>query len=132
MLRLERRADEVYYNGRKLIIVKQAQKGPNHEVIKVEGLPEACGQKWLSLTKLKEGINEIDCQGKSPVVANEKYQLTQVEAEEVRACRARIEEIITEAKKRYVPIPDLKVNPAELTEAEKQAKIEELKKFLGM
>ena len=102
MLELERRNDEVFYNGTKLKINAQASKGPNNEVVYVADLPEANGQKWISLKKLHEGINELECQGRE-VTISKKYVLTPEEAQKVAELQAQIDAIINAAKSRYVP-----------------------------
>lgn len=102
MLVLERKGNEVYFEGRKLTIVAQATKGPNQEVVKIEGLPESNGQKWISLRKLNEGLNELECQAKE-VTSYKKYELTNEEQETIKSLQAQIDEIIENAKKRYVP-----------------------------
>lgn len=102
MLKLERKQDDVFYNGVKLKINAQASKGPNNEVVYVADLPEANGQKWISLKKLHEGINELECQGRE-VTISKKYVLTPEEAQKVAELQAQIDAIINAAKSRYVP-----------------------------
>ena len=102
MLKLERKQNEVFYNGVKLKINAQASKGPNNEVVYVADLPEANGQKWISLKKLHEGINELECQGRE-VTISKKYVLTPEEAQKVAELQAQIDAIINAAKSRYVP-----------------------------
>lgn len=119
MLVLERRGQEVFYQGRKLTIVAQASKGDNKEVVKIEGLEGSNGQKWVSLTKLKEGINEVETQGK--VMNSKKYVLTLEETQQIEALQAQIDAIIENAKKRYVPHKDIK-----------EMSIEELENFIKL
>ena len=102
MLKLEKLNNEVFYNGVKLKINAQASKGPNNEVVYVADLPEANGQKWISLKKLHEGINELECQGRE-VTISKKYVLTPEEAQKVAELQAQIDAIINAAKSRYVP-----------------------------
>lgn len=128
MLKLVRTGDEVYFEGRKLVINAQASKGPNNEVVKIEGLPGSNGQKWLSLSKLKEGENEFECEARKFSKA-QKYTLTAEEQEEVDRLQARIDEIIENAKSRYVPMPNLSVDPSKLSEEERLALIEQIKKY---
>lgn len=45
MLELERKGREVFCKGRKLTIVEQKTKGPNKEVVKVDGLEGSKRQK---------------------------------------------------------------------------------------
>lgn len=119
MLVLERKGQEVFYQGRKLTIVAQASKGDNKEVVKIEGLEGSNGQKWVSLTKLKEGINEVETQGK--VMNSKKYVLTLEETQQIEALQAQIDAIIEVAKKRYVPHKDIK-----------EMSIEELENFIKL
>lgn len=119
MLVLERKGQEVFYQGRKLTIVAQASKGDNKEVVKIEGLEGSNGQKWVSLTKLKEGINEVETQGK--VMNSKKYVLTLEETQQIEALQAQIDAIIENAKKRYVPHKDIK-----------EMSIEELENFIKL
>ena len=102
MLVLERKGDEVFCEGQKLTIVKQATKGPGKEVVKVDGLAGANGQKWVSLSKLNEGLNEIETSAHERVVG-QKYELTQEEKDEIAMYQSKIDSIIENAKKRYVP-----------------------------
>lgn len=129
MLVLERKGSEVFCNGQKLTIVAQATKGPGKEVVKVAGLEGSNGQKWVSLSKLVEGINEIECNGRE--VGAQRYTLTTEEAQEVKELQARIDEIIANAKARYIAKPNLNFNPANLTEAQKLAKIAELEAYVA-
>lgn len=113
MLKLERKGNEVFYEGKKLTIVAQATKGPNKEVVKIDGLEGSNGQKWISLVKLKEGINEIECTAREVTTTSVGgYSYTPEEAEELKKLEARIAEIKAAAKARYVAKPKL------LTEAE--------------
>lgn len=128
MLKLVRTGDEVYFEGRKLVINAQASKGPNNEVVKIEGLPGSNGQKWISLSRLKEGENEFECEARKFSKA-QKYTLTAEEQEEVDRLQARIDEIIENAKSRYVPMPNLSVDPSKLSEEERLELIEQIKKY---
>lgn len=131
MLKLERIENEVYYEGKKLTIVPQSTKGPNMEVVKIEGLPGSNGQKWVSLRKLHEGINEIECQAKE-VTTHKKYQLTEEEQNEINTLQSRIDEIIENAKRRYVEKPNLNLDPSKLTLEERLAEVEKLKAYYGL
>lgn len=132
MLVLERKGSEVFCKGVKLTIVPQATKGPNKEVVKVAGLEGSNGQKWVSLAKLKEGINELECQGREVTYSTKSYQLTQEEAQEVKELQARIDAIIEGAKARYVKKPNLALDPSKLSEEERLAQIELIKKYYGL
>lgn len=129
MVVLERKGNEVFCNGQKLTIVAQATKGPNKEVVKIAGLEGANGQKWISLTRLVEGINEIECNGRE--VTTQKYTLTQEEKEEIESLQARIDEIINHAKSRYVAKPNLNVDPSKLTQEQKLALAAQLEAYLA-
>lgn len=128
---LNRIDDTVYFNDTKLTIVKQESKGTGKEVVKIAGLPGSNSQKWISLTKLQQGINEITCQGRE-VISTSRYTLTAEEKELVWQLQADIDAIISKAKSRYVAKPNLDVNPSEMTEEERIAKLEEIKKFYNL
>lgn len=131
MLVLERKGNEVFCNGQKLTIVTQATKGPGKEVVKVQGLEGSNGQKWVSLSKLVEGLNEIECQGRE-VVSTQKYTLTQEERERVNQLQSEIDSIINKAKERYVSKPNLNMDPSKLTEEERLALIDQITKYYGL
>ena len=59
MLVLTRKGVDVFHDKVKLTVVAQATKGANKEVVKIDGLPGSNGQKWISLSTLKEGINNL-------------------------------------------------------------------------
>jgi hypothetical protein len=103
-MELTRIGKDVYHNNVKLTRVDQASKGPNNEVIKIEGLPGSNGAKWISLSKLKEGSNEIQVQGKV-ITSTGSYTLTPQEKEEVDRLTARINQIKDAARSRYVGKP---------------------------
>lgn len=131
MITLERINDEVFFEGKKLTIVAQATKGPGKEVVKIEGLPGSNGQKWISLKRLEQGINEIQCEARE-VTVGAKYKLTAEEQARVNELQNEIDEIINAAKARYVAKPDMNIDPSKMTEAERKAKIAELKAYLGI
>lgn len=131
MMKLERINDEVFFEGKKLTIVAQATKGPGKEVVKIEGLPGSNGQKWISLKRLEQGINEIQCEARE-VTVGAKYKLTAEEQARVNELQNEIDEIINAAKARYVAKPDMNIDPSKMTAAERQAKIAELKAYLGI
>lgn len=117
MLELTRKGQDVYHKGIKLTRVDQATKGPGNEVIKIEGLPESNGQKWVSLRQLKEGINQIQTKGRQ-VVSTTTYILNPTEKAEVDKLQARINQIKDAARLRYQAQPKFKpvdkMNPTEL------------------
>lgn len=132
MLKLTRKGNEVFFEGKKLTIVPQATKGPNKEVVKIAGLEGSNGQKWYALAKLKEGENEVECQGREVVVTGKAYQLTEEESKKVKDLQAQIDAIIEAAKARYVAKPKLDVDPSKMTQTEREAKMAELKKYYGL
>ena len=129
MLVLERNGAQVFHNGVELKINEQRSKGPNNEVVWIGDLNEANGQKWISLSRLNEGINEIVAKGRV-VKSSKKYELTLEEAEEVALLQEKIDNIIKVAKARYVAKPNLNVKVDELSEEEKDALIEQLQSYL--
>lgn len=128
MLVLERKGNEVFCDGKKLTINAQASKGPNKEVVSIKGLEGSNGQKWVSLSRLVEGTNEIETQARE-VTISKKYSLTEAEQKKVDKLQAEIDSIIEVAKSRYVPnlsVKDLEKN----TSLTKEQKIEYLQKLL--
>lgn len=120
MIKLTRKGRDVFHEGTKLTRVDQATKGPGNEVIKIDGLEGSNGAKWISLSKLQEGENEIEVKGK--VVTNSgSYTLTQSEKDEMAKLQKRIDEIKAIGRKRY----EL-TKPRDLT----KMSIEELEAYL--
>jgi len=107
MLELIRSGLEVTCNSRKLTVVAQATKGANNEVVKIEGLPGANGAKWISLSKLQEGKNEVETKGRD-VTAHITYTLNMVEKAEVDKLQAAINQIKETARLRYEATPKFK------------------------
>ena len=106
MLVLERKGCEVFYNNKQLKINTQSSKGPNKEVVWVGDLEEANGQQWVSLSKLKEGTNEIEC--KARVIKNGfKYYLTPEEKSRIEEIDKEKEAIIENAKQRCTTIKNI-------------------------
>lgn len=128
---LTRNGNEVFHNGVKLTIVEQRTKGPNQEVVKIEGLEGSNGQKWLSLRNLVEGENEVETKGRE-VTRRNKYTLTVEEKALVDEYQSKIDEIVNAAKDRYVSKPNLNLDPSKMSEADRLAKIEEIKKYYGL
>lgn len=124
MLTLTRKGNDVFHNGIKLTRVDQATKGPGNEVIKIAGLEGSNGAKWISLSKLQEGKNEVEVKGKE-VVSGGSYTLTPAEKAEVDKLQARIDEIKAAAKARYVP---KKVDTSKMSVEELEAYIAQLRK----
>jgi hypothetical protein len=107
MLELTRKGRDVYHGTKKLTMVEQASKGPNNEVIKIEGLEGANGAKWISLSKLQEGLNQLNTKGRD-VVATQTYTLNMVEKAEVDRLQAEINKIKDAARARYAATPRFK------------------------
>jgi hypothetical protein len=134
-----RKGSKVYFGkdekGQELTINAQATKGAGKEVVDIEGLAGSNGQKWLSLTKIKEGLNEFNSLKGREVTstgATRAYTLTEAEKAEVKKHQDAIDKIIEAAKARYVPVPVIKgIDPSAMTELQKLEKIIELKKYLG-
>jgi hypothetical protein len=126
MLVLTRKANEVYHDDVKLTIVEQATKGPGKEVVKIDGLDGSNGQKWISLSKLVEGKNEVSCKGRE-VTSTGSYTLTPAEKLEVDALQLQIDAIKDAAKARYVP---KSVDPSKMSADELEAYITKLRNSL--
>lgn len=120
MIKLTRKGRDVFYEGTKLTRVDQATKGPNQEVIKIDGLEGSNGAKWISLSRLQEGLNEIEVKGKT-VTNSGSYTLTQTEKDEMNKLQKRIDEIKEIGRKRYQL-----TKPKDLT----KMSIEELEEYL--
>ena len=130
MLTLVRKDDRVFYNDVELTINAQASKGPNNEVVKIAGLPNSNGQKWVSLSRLEQGQNQIAC--KARVVKTQKYTLTDAEAAEIKKHQDAIDKIIATATERYVPIPNIDVDVKSMTKEQKLELASQLEKYLGL
>lgn len=131
MLELKRFGNEVYYGDKKLTVVAQASKGEGKEVVKIEGLPGSNGQKWLSLSKLQEGLNMFNDNDLAKRNYSTKgYELTEEERKEIDDLNSKIDAIIEEAKKRYVP--PVKKKAEDMTEEELLAYIARLEKLAGL
>jgi hypothetical protein len=127
MLKLTRTGNDVFHNGTKLTRVDQATKGPGNEVIKIEGLPGSNGAKWISLSKLREGENTVEVQGKQ-VTNSGSYSYTPEEKTELDKLQTRINEIKTQAKLRYESQPK-KVDASKLTPEQLEEYIAKLRKI---
>ena len=140
---LVRKGSEVYYNDVALTINAQASKGPGNEVVKVEGLQEANGQKWISLNRLVEGTNELTLQGRSVTrgtkakVAKVDYILNIVECDEVTKLNeqiakleAQVEAIKDAARARFVPKPNFDIDPSTLDESGRADMIAQVEKWM--
>lgn len=142
MLELIRTGNEVTYNGTKLTIIAQASKGPNNEQVKIAGLPGANGRSYISLSKLKPGLNKLELDVKTRALNNsvqvaQKYRLTSDEQAQVDKLqnqiddlKAQINDIVNVAKARYVEAPK-DCDPSQLTEEERKAAIEQAEAYLN-
>lgn len=100
MLTLFRKGNKVFYNNQELTIVEQKTKGEGREVVKIAGLDGSNGQKWISLSKLVEGKNELTGLKKVERTIN-VYTLTKEEKEEVDKLQKQIDDIVELAKTRH-------------------------------
>lgn len=130
VLVLTRKNDEVFFGSTKLTIVAQASKGSNKEVVKIAGLPNSNGQKWVSLAKLQQGSNVLACKAKE--VTTSSYSLTADEVKKVNELQSQIDAIKEAAKARYIAKPNLNLNVQELTKEQRIAEVEKIKKYYGL
>jgi phage host-nuclease inhibitor protein Gam len=138
---LVRKGNEVFCNDIKLYINEQKTKndGKGAPVVKIEGLPNSNGQKWISLNKLNEGENIIEAKGANRTSSNnKKYILTPDEQKIVNELQSEIDKlqsemnsIIEKAKERYVPIPDLKADINSLSQEERIKLVGSLESYLS-
>ncbi|NLL64076.1 MAG: hypothetical protein GX241_07620 [Ruminococcaceae bacterium] len=137
---LVRRGNEVFCNDIKLYINEQRTKndGKGAPVVKIEGLPNSNGQKWISLNKLNEGENVIEAKGANRTSSKNKYILTPDEQKivnelqsEIDKLQSKMNSIIEKAKERYVPIPDLKVDINSLSQEERIKLLGSLESYLS-
>lgn len=137
---LERRGFEVFFEGRKLTVIAQASKGAGKEVVKIDGLPGSNGQKFVSLSKLVEGYNELDCQAKATTkqAPKQQYVLTaeeQAQVDELQAqiggLQAQIDAIIDAARARYIPNIDLSCDISQMSDAQREAMATQLEAIIA-
>lgn len=131
---LVRKGNEVFCDGRKLTIIAQATKGPGKEVVKIDGLAGSNGQKFVSLSKLVEGENVLECTAKattSTVSSKCNYVLTVDEQAEVNELQARIDAIIEAAKARYVSAVELNCDITQMSQEDKLAKATQLEALIA-
>jgi len=138
---LTRTGNDVFFENKKLPINPQASKGVGNEVVKILGLPNSNGKQWISLSKLTQGVNEVECTARvvtsqvgkpAKAVVVETYKLNDKEVEKVAKLQAQIDAIIDVAKARYIPRPRIDLNPAEMTEEERIAEIAKWTAYLGL
>jgi len=138
---LVRKEDEVYFENRKLVVNPQASKGLKKEVVKIEGLPNSNGKKWISLSLLRPGKNEVECTARiltstlgkpaTAKVTEVEYRLNADEQKQVDKLYAQIDKIIKVAKDRFVPEPKLTKTPEEMTKDELEEAKQQWLKYLG-
>ena len=130
---LERKGNEVFYNGRKLTVIAQASKGPGKEVVKIDGLPGSNGQKFVSLSKLVDGRNELDCTAKvtTKQAPKQQYVLTVEEQAQVDELQAQIDAIIDAARARYIPNIDLSCDISQMSDAQREAMATQLEAIIA-
>lgn len=131
MLELTRKGNDVWNGTTKLTRVDQATKGPGNEVIKIEGLSGANGAKWISLSKLKQGLNEVEVSGKkaSSTTNTQSYTLTKDEKFLIDGWKEQIEKVINVAKSRYVKLPTYE-EVTTMSPEEREEKALEVEKYL--
>ena len=125
---------EIIVNGIKCKVIRQESKGPNKEVVDIEKAVGTDWQKYISLSKLAEGSQDVQLKPRK-VVDSKNYTLTEEEKTQVEELQAQIDAIIENAKARYVKfsfkstIDTSKLNNAQKLEAIRQleAQLEKLK-----
>lgn len=95
---------EVYLVGeegseQQLKVNAQATKGEGKEVVDIEKIVGSEYQKWVSLSKLEIGINEIELKPRKALTTN-KVELTLEEQKLIKEYQDKINEIIENAKNR--------------------------------
>ena len=135
---LIRKDRDVYFENKKLPRVDQSTKGPGNEVIKIDGLPNSNGKKWISLNLLAEGVNELTCTARDVTrhaqtpSQKRNYVLNADEQHIVTQLQAQIDAIINAAKARFIPKPDLNCDPSKMTLEEREAKAAEIRRYFGL
>ena len=125
---------EVMVDGIKCKVIKQESKGANKEVVDIEKAVGTDWQKYISLSKLVEGSQDVQLKPRK-VVDSKNYTLTEDEKTQIEELQAQIDAIIENAKARYVKfsfkstIDASKLNNAQKLEAIRQleAQLEKLK-----
>lgn len=122
MLELTKIGNEVYCGDKKLTIVAQATKGEGKEVVRIDGLEGSNGQKFVSLSRLKEGLNTIECKAREvSTTSSSGYAYTEEEAKRVKELEAELAEIKARAKARYVVKPKI-LNESEVLKMDEQTR----------
>ena len=137
-LTLTRKDRDVYFDGTKLTRVDQSTKGPNNEVIKIEGLPNSNGKKWISLNLLAQGVNELTCTAKAvtrhaqTAAQKRNYTLTPDEDAIVKQLQVQIDTIVDAAKARYIPRPNLDVDTSKMSTEEREQLAAQIRKYFNL
>lgn len=130
---LNRNNNKITFEGKEVKINPQSSKGENQEVVDLDSLhieELTQYQRYISLSKLNEGDNEIDLKPRKNVSI---LHLTKEEIEEIENLENRIKEIKENAKKRSVKKFDLsKVKIEELTEEDRKTLEEYLTSLLNL
>lgn len=117
-------------NKIELKVNKQQSKGEGKEVVDIEKVVGENYQKWVSLSKLNIGENEVELKPRKQLTI-EKYSLTKEEEEEIKQLENRINEIKENARKRYIPKVDFsKIDVEKLTDEQKIELMGKLEKYL--
>lgn len=118
-IEVNRKDYEILVNGVVCKVNKQSSKGPNHEVVDISKVVGDNYQKWLSLSLIPNNTTtQIELKDRK-VVDTQKYVLTQEEKEEVENLQKQIDEIIENAKKRYVPTTHKDIHKMSIEELER-------------
>jgi hypothetical protein len=129
---IENEVNYISENGEKisLKVNKQQTKGEGKEVVDIEKVVGENYQKWVSLSKLNIGENEVELKPRKQLTI-EKYSLTKEEEEEIKQLENRINEIKENAKRRYIPKIDFtKIDVEKLSDEQKVELMEKLEKYL--
>lgn len=122
---------EVMVDGIACKVIKQESKGTNKEVVDIEKAVGTDWQKYISLSKLVEGSQEVELKPRK-VVDSKNYTLTEDEKTQVANLQAQIDAIIDAAKARYVAPSKVNLNNINsLTTEQKLALIAQLEAQLN-
>lgn len=131
IVKVERDGLTIKVNGVVCPVVKQESKGPNKEVANIERVVGPTYQKYLSLSTLKEGEQDVELKERRQVVLGQKYVLTQEEQSRIDKLQSEIDSIIEGAKKRYVPSKiNLNMDISKLSEEQRLEEIAKVMKYI--
>ena len=94
---------EITVNGIVCKVIKQESKGTNKEVVDIEKVVGTEYQRYVSLSKLVEGLQTVELKPRK-IVESRQYTLTQDEQTKIKELQTQIDNIIEVAKARYVKI----------------------------